>query len=99
MNFTPQNTLQQIGLAHIPAVGESIRFFAPILAEDGQTVLVSFAGAGCRFLTVLLTINTFAAEGEFYRNTGRTPWNSNADFHFAQDFHFGKNAKAPVSIP
>lgn len=91
VNFTPQNTPQQIGLAYIPAKGESVRFFAPVLAGDG-TVLVTpqeQAAAFDRFIDGDKYLRS--RRGNFTeRNTGRTPWNNNADFHFAQDFHFGK---------
>lgn len=38
VNFTPLGTPQKVALAYIPAAGEAVRFFAPIVGEDGHTL-------------------------------------------------------------
>ncbi|KAA2239801.1 TonB-dependent receptor [Chitinophaga agrisoli] len=89
VNYTPQNTPQQIGLAYIPAKGESINFFAPLYAENGQLIATAAdqAAAFDRFVDGNKYLSS--RRGTFTeRNEGRTPWNNNADFHFAQDIRF-----------
>nr|WP_295866348.1 carboxypeptidase regulatory-like domain-containing protein [uncultured Chitinophaga sp.] len=102
VNFTPQNTPQQVGLAYIPAKGETVRFFAPIMAEDGTTVLVSPQAQADAFDSYIDSDKYLRSRrGDFTeRNTGRTPWNNNADLHLAQDFHFnyGKEHTLTLSL-
>lgn len=84
VNYTPQNTPQQIGLAYIPAKGETINFFAATANQTAQQQADAFDHFidGNAYLS--------SRRGGFTeRNTARTPWNNNADFHFAQDINFG----------
>jgi hypothetical protein len=80
-------TGQQVSLAYIPNVGETIKFFsttptAPTAAEQAQaTAFDNFINAD-QYLTT--------RRGKFTeRNGARTPWNTNADFRFTQDFNIG----------
>ncbi|SDD78019.1 Carboxypeptidase regulatory-like domain-containing protein [Mucilaginibacter pineti] len=89
VNYTPQNTPQQIGLAYIPARGESANFFA---ATSTQTVQQQ-ADAFDSFIDHDKYLST--RRGTFTeRNAARTPWNNNADFHFAQDINFNTDKDA-----
>ncbi|MCW3466067.1 TonB-dependent receptor [Chitinophaga nivalis] len=93
VNYTPQNTPQQVGLAYIPARGETINFFAPQYAADGKTV-ISTAQEQAAAFDQFIDDNKYlqSRRGNYTeRNTGRTPWNVNADLHFAQEFHLFTN--------
>ncbi|MGQ7856677.1 TonB-dependent receptor [Pedobacter sp. WC2501] len=83
VNYTPQNTPQQIGLAYIPAKGETANFFA---ATSSQTVQQQ-ADAFDRFIDDNNYLSSRRG-GFTERNAARTPWNNNADFHFSQDINF-----------
>ncbi|GAA4312348.1 carboxypeptidase regulatory-like domain-containing protein [Mucilaginibacter gynuensis] len=83
VNYTPQNTPQQVGLAYIPAKGESVNFFAPTPTQTAQQQADAFD----RFVDGNEYLSS--RRGGFTgRNAARTPWNTNADFHFAQDIIF-----------
>jgi hypothetical protein len=89
VNYTPQNTPQQIGLAYIPAKGETINFFATQYATDGHTI-VNTAQEQAAAFDQFIDGNKYlrSRRGDFTeRNTGRTPWNVNADLHVAQELH------------
>lgn len=87
VNYTPQNTPQQIGLAYIPAKGETVNFFTATTTQSAQQQADAFDRFidGDKYLS--------SRRGGFTeRNKGRTPWNNNADFHFAQDINFNADA-------
>lgn len=89
MNNSVQGLPQQVSLAYIPTREEAVHFFKNYTA-NGVTVTAEEQAA---------TFNNFI-DGDKYlrgrrgrfteRNTGRTPWNVQADLHFAQEFHFPK---------
>ncbi len=92
VNYTPQNTPQQIGLAYIPAKGETINFFAATPTQTAQQQADAFDQFidGNEYLS--------SRRGGFtQRNAARTPWNNNADFHFSQDINFNTD-KEPTAI-
>ena len=92
VNYTPQGTPQQIGLAYIPHQDEAINFFRDY--TDGNHTLVTAVSQAQAF-NALIDGNTYlrTRRGAFtQRNEGRTPWNTQADFHFAQDLSLGKKA-------
>jgi hypothetical protein len=80
-------TGQQVSLAYIPAVGETIKFFSttpstPTAAEQAQ------ANAFDQYINADQYLST--RRGKFTeRNGARTPWNTNADFRFTQDINVG----------
>jgi hypothetical protein len=80
-------TGQQVSLAYIPSVGETIKLFsttptAPTAAEQAQ------ANAFDQFINSDQYLSS--RRGKFTeRNGARTPWNTNADFRFTQDFKIG----------
>ncbi|MES2276922.1 MAG: carboxypeptidase regulatory-like domain-containing protein [Bacteroidota bacterium] len=83
-------TGQQVSLAYIPAVGETIKLFSttpntPTAAEQAQ------ANAFDQFINSDQYLST--RRGKFTeRNGARTPWNTSADFRFTQDFTLGNGA-------
>lgn len=85
VNATVQNTPQQVSLAYIPKdVTEATNFFTDKVG--GQTAAQQAAAFmdhvnGDKYLS--------SRKGDFTeRNGGRTPWNTQADFRFSQDFNF-----------
>ncbi|WP_212001470.1 carboxypeptidase regulatory-like domain-containing protein [Chitinophaga sp. HK235] len=85
VNATIQGTPQQVSLAYIPKdVAEATNFFTDI--AGGKTA----AQQAADFMTYV-DGNKYlnGRKGEFTeRNGGRTPWNTQADFRFSQDFNF-----------
>jgi len=77
-------TGQQVSLAYIPKVGETIKFFSatpnsPLPAEQAM------ANAIDQFINNDQYLST--RRGQFTeRNAAHTPWNTSADFRFTQDF-------------
>ncbi|PUZ29401.1 TonB-dependent receptor [Chitinophaga parva] len=95
VNYTPQNTPQQISLAYIPAKGETVNFFAPIY-KNGTVVSSPEQQAAAFDAYINADKYLRSRRGNFTeRNEGRTPWNNDADFHFAQDFNFNIAKKTP----
>jgi hypothetical protein len=93
INYTPQNTPQQISLAYIPAKGETINFFAP---TPKQT-----AGEQAAAFDAFIDGNEYlhSRRGSFTeRNAARTPWNTTADFHFSQDLNFSTGKTITLSL-
>lgn len=94
VNYTIQNTPQQVSLAYIPNRGEAVNFFQTI-TKDGATVATAQQQAD--------QFNAFIDQDSYLknrrgrfteRNAAHTPWNTQADFHFAQDF--GLNRRRQV---
>ena len=85
VNYTIQNNPQQVSLVYIPKSGESINFFQTYTDGNGQ---LQTAQAQAAAFDQHINGNAYlkSRRGDFTeRNTGRTPWNVDADFHFAQD--------------
>jgi hypothetical protein len=86
-NLAIDGTGQQLSLAYIPKAGETIKLFsttpnAPSAAELAQ------ANAFDAFVDADSYLKT--RRGQFTeRNAAHTPWNTDADFRFTQDFNFG----------
>jgi len=80
-------TGQQVSLAYIPKVGETIKLFSttpntPTAQEQ------AYANAFDQFINSDQYLTT--RRGQFTeRNGARTPWNTSADFRFTQDFKVG----------
>ncbi|MBE7176174.1 MAG: TonB-dependent receptor [Mucilaginibacter polytrichastri] len=86
LNSTINGTPQQIGLAYIPNVGETARFFD----DPAQAAAFDAYINGNSYLS--------GRRGNFTeRNGGRTPWNTSADFRFSQDFVF-TGGKRPQTL-
>lgn len=83
LNSTIQGTPQQVSLVYIPKQGETIHFFADL--ANGATAAQQAAAFdayidGNKYLS--------SRRGQFTeRNGGRTPWNTQADFRFTQDYN------------
>lgn len=95
--FVPSSingTGQQVSLAYIPKEGETIKFFsqtptAPTATEQLQAAQFD------QFINNDQYLST--RRGKFTeRNGARTPWNTNADFRFTQDFTIGSDAHKQI---
>ena len=86
-NFTVDGTGQQVNLAYIPQVGETIKFFS----ATPTTPTATQSAQAAAFDQFINTNNYLSSRrGQFTeRNAARTPWNTSADFRFSQDFNFG----------
>lgn len=87
VNNSVQGTPQQVSLAYIPRKEDAVNFFQDQLI-NGQVVT---AGAQAAAFNAYVDGNEYlrTRRGDFTeRNMGRTPWNVQADLHFAQEFHF-----------
>jgi hypothetical protein len=94
VNYTVQNTPQQISLAYIPQKSQTINFFTDYTDKNGNFVNASQqADAFNQFIDNDKYLSK--RRGNFTeRNEGRTPWNNQLDFRFQQDFFLGKPAKS-----
>jgi len=97
VNYSLQGLSQQVSLAYIPESAEAVRFFQDV--QQGNTVITAEQQA--------MAFNSYidgnkylrSRRGDFTeRNTGRTPWNINADLHLAQEFHFGGRSKQFLTL-
>ncbi|PZP43194.1 MAG: TonB-dependent receptor [Pseudopedobacter saltans] len=83
VNSTIDGTGQQVSLVYIPKTGETVNFFKDI--AGGATAAQQAAAFdayidGNKYLS--------SRRGDFtQRNGGRTPWNTQLDFRFAQDYN------------
>ncbi|MDB5061762.1 MAG: TonB-dependent receptor [Mucilaginibacter sp.] len=85
-------TGQQVSLAYIPKVGESVNFFSDIA---GGATAVQQAAAFDNYINGNKYLNS--RRGKFTeRNAAFTPWNNNLDFRFSQDFKFGNGKRKQV---
>ncbi|RBL89514.1 TonB-dependent receptor [Chitinophaga flava] len=93
VNNSLQGVPQQVSLAYIPGEQEAIRFFRDYTDAAGTTITAEQQAAA---------FNTYIDENKYLnsrrgnfteRNTGRTPWNTTADLHFAQEFHFANSSR------
>ena len=97
VNYTIQNTPQQLSLAYIPNKGETINFFQNY-AESGSTVTAQQQAAA---FDAFIDGNKYLSSrrGTYTeRNGARTPWNNQADFHFAQDIALGVKHRQIITV-
>lgn len=95
VNSTIDGTPQQVSLVYIPNKGETVKFFQDIAAKPATptapaTPAMSTAQQAAAF-DAFIDGNKYLSSrrGDFTeRNGGRTPWNTQLDFRFAQDFNF-----------
>jgi hypothetical protein len=81
VNNSIQGLPQQLSLAYIPHAAEAVKFF-----QDGEQT----AAAQAEAFNAYIERNDYlrSRRGQFTeRNMGRTPWNVQVDFHFAQEIH------------
>lgn len=82
VNNSIQGLPQQVSLAYVPRKNEAVQFFQDM---EGIT-----AAEQATAFNAYLDNNKYLSSrrGQFTeRNMGRTPWNVQVDFHFAQEFH------------
>ncbi|MBN9384142.1 MAG: TonB-dependent receptor [Chitinophagaceae bacterium] len=87
LNYTIQNTPQQVSLAYIPQRSEAVNFFADYV-QNGVTVT---AGQQAEAFNKFIDANAYlrGRRGNFTgRNEGRTPWNNQLDFRLEHSFSF-----------
>jgi len=95
-NTAVNGTGQQVNLAYIPNAGETIKFFSTTPATPTATQQAQ-ANAFDTFIDADNYLKT--RRGLFTeRNAARTPWNTQADFRFAQDFNFGAKHKQTITF-
>ncbi|RPD43045.1 TonB-dependent receptor [Chitinophaga barathri] len=90
VNYSVQQTGQQTSLAYIPKSGETIRFFSDYSDREGR---IHTAAEQAESFDRYIDGNKYlrSRRGDYTtRNTGRTPWNYQADLRIAQDFYLGK---------
>lgn len=93
-NTTIDGTGQQINVAYIPNVGETVKLFADI--AGGKTAVQQAAE-----FDQYIDSNPYLSSrrGQFTeRNAAHTPWNTDLDFRFTQDFNFGTKHKQIITI-
>ena len=87
LNYTVQNTPQQVSLAYIPQRSEAVNFFADI--DKGGNVLSAAQQADAFNKFIDGNAYLSSRRGNFTeRNTGRTPWNNQLDLRFEHNFSF-----------
>ncbi len=92
VNYTIQNTPQQVSLVYIPKQGETINFFQNAIDKNGNPISAQQQAAA---FDAYIDKNKYLSSrrGDFTeRNAGRTPWNVDADLHLAQDIGIGGGA-------
>lgn len=90
VNNSIQGLPQQVSLAYIPTAEEAIRFFQDYSDVSGREVSAASQAAA---FNAFIDGDSYlrSRRGNFTeRNMGRTPWNTQADFRFAQEFHFSE---------
>lgn len=79
VNNSIQGLPQQVSLVYIPMASDAVKFFQ----DEQQAAAFNQYVEGHKYLR--------SRRGDFTeRNAGRTPWNIQADLHFAQEYHFSK---------
>ena len=90
INYTIQNTPQQVSLAYIPRKNEGVNFFQTYTDATG-TVITAHQQAAAFDDFIDRSKYLSSRRGDFTeRNAGRTPWNVQADFRFTQDIYLGR---------
>lgn len=93
VNKSIQGFGQQVSLLYIPKVGETISFFQDYTSQSGQLVT---AASQAQAFDKYINSSTYLSSkrGEFTgRNEVFTHWNTQADFHFAQEYHLTNSAR------
>ncbi|MBC9913023.1 TonB-dependent receptor [Chitinophaga varians] len=88
VNNSIQGLPQQVSLVYIPQAAEAARYFQDYTDAGGNAVT---AAAQAEAFNRYVDGNAYlrSRRGNFTeRNAGRTPWNTQADFHFGQEYHF-----------
>lgn len=95
-NSQINGTGQQVNVAYIPNTGETIKLFsltpnAPTATEASQAAAFDQYIDSNPYLS--------SRRGKFTeRNAAHTPWNTDLDFRFTQDFNFGTKRKQIITI-
>ena len=95
-NSQVDNTGQQVNVAYIPKVGETINLFSTTPLTPSATEVANAAA-----FDNYINSNTYlgSRRGQFTeRNAAHTPWNTDLDFRFTQDFNFGAKHKQSITI-
>ncbi|WP_143307187.1 TonB-dependent receptor [Chitinophaga vietnamensis] len=88
VNNSIQGLPQQVSLVYIPQAADAIHYFQDYKDASGNVVT---AAAQAAAFNAYVDGNAYlrSRRGNFTeRNMGRTPWNNQADLHFAQEYHF-----------
>lgn len=94
VNSTIDGTGQQVSLVYIPKVGETVNFFKDIA---GGATAAQQAAAFDNYINSNKYLSS--RRGDFTeRNGGRTPWNTQLDFRFSQDFNIKQGGKTKHTI-
>jgi hypothetical protein len=87
VNNSIQGLPQQVSLVYIPRAADAINFFQSAEQAEAFNQYID----GDKYLR--------SRRGDFTeRNAGRTPWNIQADLHFAQEYHFSKGQFVTFSV-
>ncbi|HVI44037.1 MAG TPA: carboxypeptidase regulatory-like domain-containing protein [Chitinophaga sp.] len=92
VNNSIQGLPQQVSLVYIPKEQEAIGYFQDYTDASGREITAKDQAAA---FNTYVDGNAYlrSRRGNFTeRNMGRTPWNTQADLHFAQEFHFSEKA-------
>lgn len=91
VNNSIQGLPQQVSLVYIPEAADAVKFFQDYTNKAGEAITAaSQAAAFNEYIDGDKYLRT--RRGQYTeRNAGRTPWNIQADLHFAQEFHFSKD--------
>jgi hypothetical protein len=95
-NAAVDGTGQQVNVAYIPKTGETINFFSktpatPLAAEQAMSDAFDNYINSNDYLS--------SRRGQFTeRNAAHTPWNTDLDFRFTQDFNFGTKHKQSLTF-
>lgn len=93
VNNSVQGLPQQVSLVYIPRRDEAANFFKDM---NGQTAIQQ-AEAFNKFIDNNAYLS--GRRGQFTeRNTGRTPWNAQADVHIAQDVFVNKTKSQFITV-
>lgn len=93
VNNSVQGLPQQVSLAYIPTWDEAIHFFQ----DDKMSTAAQQAAAFNQFIDGNEYLSS--RRGHFTeRNTGRTPWNVQADLHLSHDIFIAKSIKRFITL-
>ncbi|WP_300596222.1 TonB-dependent receptor [Niabella sp.] len=91
---------QQVGLMYIPNKGETAKFITTDLKDSKGNITQTAAQQVAAFDAFIDGDKYLSTRrGKFTeRNAGRTPWNNQLDFRFAQDFNLNTGGKTVHTI-
>jgi hypothetical protein len=96
-NAQVDNTGQQVNVAYIPNSGETIKFFTASATAGPTAAETANAAAFDGYIDSNPYLKT--RRGQFTeRNAAHTPWNTDLDFRFTQDFKLGTKGKQMLTI-